>query len=65
MTDQETAAPAAPAALPEFIFLLDDWGSRLAGSVLRGDHDLVAALDVEGVKYRAATETERGLAAIV
>ena len=35
------------------------------GRVLAADHDLVGTLDIEGVKYREATEFERRIAGFV
>lgn len=66
MTDVSENKPAAKAksAAPKFIKLLADWGTRLEGSVLRADDDLIGALDGEGVKYREATAQERGLAGL-
>jgi hypothetical protein len=53
-----------PAAAPSHILLLDAWKYWPAGKVLAADHDLLAQLDAEQVKYRAATQRERDLAGV-
>jgi hypothetical protein len=62
----ETDHPgSAPRALPSHVILLAEWGRHPAGRVLAADADLVGQLDVEGVKYRAATELERRIGGFV
>lgn len=65
----DAAAPAAVdlsrAPLPSHVFLLADWGSHHAGKVLAADADLMAALDLESVSHRPATEFERRIAGFV
>lgn len=68
MKDTEASTEAASdVAQPKisFIKLESDWGGRLAGTVLRADADLIGMLEVEGVKYRLATNIERGLAGLL
>jgi hypothetical protein len=66
MAKKPADAPQAGAtetrALPSHIKLLADWGGHLAGRVLAADADLIAQLDTEHAKYRAATAQERSLA---
>ena len=64
MADPSKRAPAPPPSRPSHIILLDDWGRHVAGRVLAADADMLGALDVEGVKYRAATAKECRLAGI-
>jgi hypothetical protein len=51
--------------LPSHVILLAEWGAHPAGRVLAADADLVGQFDVEGVKYRPATEFERRLGGFV
>lgn len=61
--DKPKASPeAAHAVAPAFIKLTDDWAHHRAGTVLRADPELLAMLEVEGAKFTAATDLERGLA---
>jgi hypothetical protein len=52
-------------ALPSHVILLADWGSHPASRVLPADVDLIGQLDVEGVKYRPATEFERHIGGFI
>jgi hypothetical protein len=64
--DHPAPKPAQPPrALPSHIILLAEWGSHPAGRVLAADADLIGRLDVEGVKYRSATEFERRIGGFV
>lgn len=67
MAKTETPERAAdkPRALPKFIKLGADRGEWKAGRVVQADADLLAALDVDGVKYAEATEEERRLGGFV
>jgi hypothetical protein len=60
-----TIRATKPRSLPSHVVLLVDWGRHPAGRVLAADADLVGHLDVEGVKYRAATEFGRRLGGFV
>lgn len=65
-TDDEVAErPSNHSALPSHVVLVAEWGAHPAGRVLAADADLVGQLDVEGVKYRAATEFECRLGGFV
>jgi hypothetical protein len=55
--------PAHPAT-PSHVLLQSDWQHHRSGTVLPADPDLIAKLDHEGVKYRAATERDRALAGV-
>lgn len=59
----KSSPSAATPALPSHVILLDDYARHFAGKVLAADADLISALDVGGVKYRAATPHEISLAA--
>jgi hypothetical protein len=63
--DHSDTRPAKPRALPSHVFLLQEWGAHPSGRVLAADPDLIGALDVEGVKYREATEFERRIGGFV
>ena len=52
-------------ALPSHVILLVDWARYPAGRVLAADADLVGQLEIEGAKYRAATEFERRIGGFV
>jgi len=59
MARNDTAdVKAAPRQLPAHIVLLADRPPHLAGKVLHADANLIAALEADGVKYRAATAPE-------
>ena len=60
-----TEPPPPLHALPSHVILLVDWARHPAGRVLAADVDLIGQLDIEGVKYRAATEFERSLGGFV
>jgi hypothetical protein len=64
MSEKTKPALAAPRVLPSHVLLLDDWGRHRAGVVLAADIDLIGVLDVEKVRYRAATPHERALAGL-
>lgn len=49
---------------PRYVVLESDWGLYLSGKVLAPDEFMLAALDRDGVKYRAATVREIELAAL-
>jgi hypothetical protein len=51
--------------LPSHVILLAEWEAHPAGRVLPADVDLIGQLDVEGVKYRTATEFERRIGGFV
>jgi hypothetical protein len=57
--------PSKHSGLSSHVVLLAEWGAHPAGRLLAADADLVGQLDVEGVKYRAATEFERRLGGFV
>lgn len=63
--DEMDHPAAKPRALPSHVILLVEWGRHPAGRVLAADADLLGRLDVEGVKYRAATELERRIGGFV
>jgi hypothetical protein len=52
-------------ALPSHVILLAEWGRHPAGRVIAADTDLIGQLDVEGIKYRPATEFERRIGGFV
>lgn len=54
-----------PRQLPSHVIVLEEWAGHPSGRVLAADHDLVGTLDIEGVKYREATEFERRIAGFV
>ena len=58
-------AAESPCDLPSHVFLLEEWAGHPSGRVLAADHDLIGKLDVEGVKYREATEFERCIGGFV
>lgn len=65
----DSAAPTIPVspakpALPSHVILLEDWGSYLAGRVLAVDAERYSHLEVEGAKFRAATEREVSIAGL-
>jgi hypothetical protein len=64
MSEKAKPVAAAPRVPPSHILLLDDWGRHRAGTVLIADTDLIGALDVEHVRFRAATPHERALAGL-
>jgi hypothetical protein len=51
--------------LPSHVILLAEWGAYPAGRVLPADVDLIGQLDVEGAKYRPATEFERRIGGFI
>lgn len=57
--------PDAGRALPKFVVLQDDRGEWRAGRVVQVDADLIAALDVEGVRYIEATDEQRRLGGFI
>jgi len=64
MSEKPKPVPAAPRVMPSHVVLLDDWGRHRAGTVVAGDADLIGVLDVEHVRFRAATPHERALAGL-
>jgi hypothetical protein len=59
------AAGQVAHALPSHIILLVEWAAHPSGRVLAADADLLGQLDVEGVKYREATDFERRIAGFI
>lgn len=57
----DTSPAPAPAS---HIILESDCGNWLAGKVLRNSADVLAAIEREGAKYRAATPREIAIAGI-
>ena len=55
---------SAPTAIPGHVILLEDWGAFLAGRVLAVDEDRYAQLELEGAKFRPASEREVSLAGV-
>jgi hypothetical protein len=52
-------------SLPSYIILLAEWAGHPAGRVFHGDPDLIGKLDIEGARYREATDFERRIGGFV
>jgi len=59
---KENAAKETAAPIPRFIKLAADWGNYREGRVIFASVDLLATLDVEGIRYTTATDRERQIA---